>query len=218
MAALLSSSAAQWSSSLDLAEHHSPLSKLFVQPTTAEEWAKYALSQEQIEHFRKNGFITGVRILSEEQCDALLAELDGMCQPDHPRYDCWYTEGPKWGDPEQTLLHALGAWRVGVGFHDLLWAPAFRMAACVSMHRLTIRRETPGPPATVANWGTRVSMQCSMLNTKRSNETELLWCLGFEQVPASRWAIQVLPRPSICKATGERRRGQLSSRLFVRMR
>ena len=120
---------AHWSCSRDLAEHHSPLSKLFVQPTTPEQWARYALTEEQIKQFQEKGYITGVRVLTEEQCDILLAELDSICQPDHPRYDCWYTEGPTWGGPEQSLLHALGAWRVGVGFHDLLWAPAFRMAA-----------------------------------------------------------------------------------------
>lgn len=165
--------ASLWASSMDLAEHHSPLSKLFVQPATPAEWAKYALTEEQIEHFRENGFITGVRILTEEQCDALLAELDGICQPEHPRYDCWYTEGPKWGDPEQTLLHALGAWRVGVCFHDLLWAPAFRMAACVSMQQLTFCRDSS---AARPLWPTaaRVSLRCSILDVSRSDETELL--------------------------------------------
>jgi hypothetical protein len=117
------------SPSLDLAEHHSPLSGLFEQPTSPEEWEQYALTEEQIQHFQEHGYITGLKILTEEQCDVLLEELDGITQPDHPRYDCWYTPGPTWGGSEQSLLHALGAWRVGVGFHDLLWSPAFRMAA-----------------------------------------------------------------------------------------
>jgi ectoine hydroxylase-related dioxygenase (phytanoyl-CoA dioxygenase family) len=32
-------------------------------------------------------------------------------------------------DPNKVLFHAIGAWRVTPGFHDLIWAPAFRMAA-----------------------------------------------------------------------------------------
>jgi ectoine hydroxylase-related dioxygenase (phytanoyl-CoA dioxygenase family) len=32
-------------------------------------------------------------------------------------------------NPERVLFHALGAWRITVGFHDLLWNPAFAMAA-----------------------------------------------------------------------------------------
>ena len=36
----------------DLSLSHSPLSALFAQPTTPEEWAEYALSEEQIQHFR----------------------------------------------------------------------------------------------------------------------------------------------------------------------
>ena len=32
-------------------------------------------------------------------------------------------------NPEKVLFHAIGGWRLTPGFHDLLWAPAFRMAA-----------------------------------------------------------------------------------------
>jgi hypothetical protein len=33
------------------------------------------------------------------------------------------------GDPNQVLFHALGAWRIAAGFHDLLWHPAFTIPA-----------------------------------------------------------------------------------------
>ncbi|MGH9494660.1 MAG: phytanoyl-CoA dioxygenase family protein [Candidatus Sulfotelmatobacter sp.] len=32
-------------------------------------------------------------------------------------------------DPNQVLFHALGAWRITAGFHDLLWHPAFTVPA-----------------------------------------------------------------------------------------
>ena len=117
----------------DLSAYHHPISRLFAQPTTAEEWAEYALTPEKIRSFQDEGYITGVRILSEEQCDVLCCELEEVCDPAHPRHAYWYTESTEAAsntvDPSRKLVHALGAWRVGVGFHDLLWAPAFRMAA-----------------------------------------------------------------------------------------
>ena len=117
----------------DLSLVHSPLSRLFTQPRTPAEWAQYQLSEQQIAQFRAQGYLTGVRVLSEEQCDVLCAELEQISDPAHPRYSRWYSpevqEEANSADPTQVLTHALGAWRVGVGFHDLLWAPAFRMAA-----------------------------------------------------------------------------------------
>ena len=44
-------------------------SQLFTQPQTPEEWAQYALTPEQISHFEEFGYLKGVEILTEQQCD-----------------------------------------------------------------------------------------------------------------------------------------------------
>lgn len=114
----------------DLSTRHGPVGSLFQQPETAEEWARYRLSGEQVEHFREHGYVAGVRVLSDGQVDQLRAELNELIEPPHPQNHLFYefhtNESP---DPSRVLFHALGAWRVAVGFHDLLWHPAFTLPA-----------------------------------------------------------------------------------------
>ncbi|MCA9117640.1 MAG: phytanoyl-CoA dioxygenase family protein, partial [Planctomycetaceae bacterium] len=50
--------------------------------------------------------------------------------PDHPGRELWYEyHSNESADPATVLFHALGAWRISGGFHDLLWEPAFVKAA-----------------------------------------------------------------------------------------
>lgn len=115
----------------DLAAVPKLLGELFEQPRTAEAWAKYALSQEQIDAFNEDGFLTGVQILSEEQVEKLCAELETLYDRNHPAAEYWYAydcDVPT-EDPRDKLFHSLGAWRIAPGFHDICWSPAFRMAA-----------------------------------------------------------------------------------------
>ena len=62
--------------------------------------------------------------------EILREELAGLFDPQHPGHELFYefhsNESP---DPSKVLFHALGAWRITPGFHDLLWSPAFTMAA-----------------------------------------------------------------------------------------
>ncbi|CAE8619620.1 unnamed protein product [Polarella glacialis] len=115
----------------DFTDQHAPLSDLFEQPSTVEGWAKYALSEAQIAQFNRDGYLTGVRILSNEQVEVLCAELEALYDRNHPRADLWYqfdcilpTDNPR-----DKLFNSLGAWRMSAGFHDICWSPAFRMAA-----------------------------------------------------------------------------------------
>ena len=114
----------------DLSTRHAPVGSLFRPPETPEEWARYRLTDEQVEFFREHGYLAGVRVLSDEQVEALRAELTELVDPSHPRNRLFYefhtNESP---DPSRVLFHALGAWRVSVCFHDLLWHPAFAVPA-----------------------------------------------------------------------------------------
>ena len=60
----------------DLADFPYPLSDLFPQPTTAEQWDRYRLSQEQIEFFHENGYLAGIQLLDAGQIAVLLEALD----------------------------------------------------------------------------------------------------------------------------------------------
>jgi ectoine hydroxylase-related dioxygenase (phytanoyl-CoA dioxygenase family) len=74
--------------------------------------------------------LAGVRILTDEQIERLRRELEPLFQPRHEGHEFWYeyhtNESP---NPDKVLFHALCAWRITPGFHDILWHPAFTMAA-----------------------------------------------------------------------------------------
>lgn len=117
-------------STLDLANYSNPISKLFEQPKNASEWEQYMLSNEQIEFFKENGYLSGIKILDEKQVEALNTELVRLQSGDKADRDLFYHyESNESEDPNKVLFHAIGAWRVTPGFHDLIWSPAYRMAA-----------------------------------------------------------------------------------------
>jgi ectoine hydroxylase-related dioxygenase (phytanoyl-CoA dioxygenase family) len=114
----------------DLALQHDPVSDLFPQPKSPAEWDKYRLSDEQVAQFHEQGFIAGVKLLSSEQIDALRDELAELTQPEHDGSELWYEyHANESTNPETVLFHALGAWRIRPGMHDVLWNPAFLVPA-----------------------------------------------------------------------------------------
>ena len=114
----------------DLSTRHGLVSDLFRPPESPDDWARYRLSDEQVEFFREEGYVAGVRILTARQVERLRAELAELSDPAHPLHDLFYefhsNESP---DPARVLFHALGAWRVSPGFHDLLWHAALTVPA-----------------------------------------------------------------------------------------
>jgi ectoine hydroxylase-related dioxygenase (phytanoyl-CoA dioxygenase family) len=74
--------------------------------------------------------VAGARLLTDEQVDVLRDQLDGLFDPECPGHEFFHEyHSNESTDPNTVLFHALGAWRIAPGFHDLLWNPAFLMPA-----------------------------------------------------------------------------------------
>ncbi|QEG37534.1 phytanoyl-CoA dioxygenase family protein [Bythopirellula goksoeyrii] len=107
---------------MDLSTIHKPVCDLFAAQGAH---VPLELSQEQLADFERDGFIANVPLLTLEQCDALCDELEEFFQPGHEGSELWYEyHSNESTTPEKALFHALGAWRLRPGFHDLLWNPA----------------------------------------------------------------------------------------------
>lgn len=114
----------------DLGQVHEALTRLFPLPQTVEEWEPFVLSADRVEAFERDGFIHGIPLLNELQVDALTAELAEIADPGHEGAEYFYEYNSNESKtPGAVLFHALGAWRVRPAFHDVLWNPAFLMAA-----------------------------------------------------------------------------------------
>jgi ectoine hydroxylase-related dioxygenase (phytanoyl-CoA dioxygenase family) len=113
----------------DFSEYHNLCGDL-LKRTPLDNPARYRLTDEQVAFYHENGFLAGVRVLDNSQIGKLRQELAAFFQTNHPGRELWYeyhaNESP---DPSQVLFHALGAWRISPGFHDLLWHPAFTVPA-----------------------------------------------------------------------------------------
>jgi ectoine hydroxylase-related dioxygenase (phytanoyl-CoA dioxygenase family) len=114
----------------DLSTRHEPVGGLFELPTVASQWEAFRLSPDQLKSYRERGYVAGVRVLSDEQVDTLRSELEAFFAPDHAGRELWYEyHANESSDPNTVLFHALGAWRIGPSFHDVLWHPACTVPA-----------------------------------------------------------------------------------------
>lgn len=114
----------------DLANIHHPISALFQLPQSKMEWDTYRLSEAQIAHYHQYGFVSGIRVLNENQIQRLRLELAEIMDPSHPGNPLFYEfHSNESKDTKSVLFHSLGHWRITEGFHDVLWNPAFLMAA-----------------------------------------------------------------------------------------
>lgn len=107
----------------DLADSSQPISRLF-------SGAGAHLNDDQLAHYREFGYVAPVRVFDDAQVEALREELSRLMAPDHPRRELYYEfHSNESTDPDRVLFHALGAWRIEPGFHDMLWNRAFTLPA-----------------------------------------------------------------------------------------
>lgn len=114
----------------DFSELHTPTGTLGQAPATKADWQQYRLTDDQVESFHRDGFLAGVQILNDDQVETLRAELTGLMDPSQPSHQLFHEyHSNESSNPDTILFHALGAWRTGPAFHDVLWSPAFLVAA-----------------------------------------------------------------------------------------
>lgn len=124
----------------DLSKIHGLVSKLFRWPAAKDEWESYKLSDDQVNFFNANGYLAGIKMLDEEQINFLRNELTEIADLNHPAHSLYYEfHSNESSDPSTILFHALGAWRIGQGFHDVLWNPRFMVAASQLLGSVPVR-------------------------------------------------------------------------------
>src|SRR5262252_4870935 len=114
----------------DLSSIHELITNLFRWPQSKSDWDQYRLTREQIDSFHENGFLAGVKMLDDQQVEFLKNEISELGDVNHEGHKLFYEyHSNESTDPSTILFHALGAWRITPGLHDVLWNPRFVMAA-----------------------------------------------------------------------------------------
>ena len=124
----------------DLSMVHKLAGDLFQWPETSPGWDQYKLRDEQIDFFNENGYLSGVKMLDEKQIEKIKNELAEIADPKHPGHGLFYEfHSNESTDPSSILFHALGAWRISEGLHDVLWNPRFLVAASQLLGNVPVR-------------------------------------------------------------------------------
>ncbi|WP_119080108.1 phytanoyl-CoA dioxygenase family protein [Chitinophaga alhagiae] len=124
----------------DLSAFHAPVSDIFTRPSAAADWKQHMLNEKQLSFFHEYGYVSGIKLLEEWQVDLLNEELADIVKPEHPGnglFHEFYSNAST--DADNVLFHALGAWRITKGFHDILWNPAFLMPASQLLGNRSVR-------------------------------------------------------------------------------
>ncbi|MEO2022148.1 MAG: phytanoyl-CoA dioxygenase family protein [Pirellulaceae bacterium] len=109
-------------SSIDLSEHQAMIGQVFepAEHPANLEWQGF--DDKQLAFFQEQGYVKGGRVLGEAQLACLRSELETFFEPEHPGHEFWYEYHRNEATAaNRVLFHALGAWRIAPGFHDLLW-------------------------------------------------------------------------------------------------
>lgn len=124
----------------DLSQFHYVLSDFFKTPKTQSEWDKYKLTDEQVDFYKENGYLSGIKLLDDRQIEVLRKEQAEIADPSHPAHHLFYEfHTNESADPDAVLFHSLGHWRITKGFHDIVWNPSFVRAASQLLGNLSVR-------------------------------------------------------------------------------
>lgn len=124
----------------DLSKIHHLVSDMFKMPRNNDEWEAFRLSDEQVEFYHENGYLSNIKILEDAHIDQLRAELEAVSDPEHPGHHLFYEfASNESSDPDKVLFHSLGHWRITPGFHDILWNPAFVVPASQLLGDVAVR-------------------------------------------------------------------------------
>lgn len=121
----------------DLHKRHEPMTDSFPRLGDAAPWR---LSDDQVSSFERDGFVSGIRILDDDQVDLVRERLErlrakiGSLAPELYEVEAGWT-----ADPEGVVFHFLGAWMVDDVFHDLLWHPAITVPSAQLLGVDTLR-------------------------------------------------------------------------------
>src|SRR5580765_3758976 len=124
----------------DLSTDHDLVTDIFRHPQTTEEWEQYKLSDEQVNFFNEKGYLANVKMLDEKQIAVIKSEIEELADSKHPGHHLFYEfHSNESTDPSTILFHALGAWRITPGLHDVLWNPRFLVAASQLLGNVPVR-------------------------------------------------------------------------------
>jgi ectoine hydroxylase-related dioxygenase (phytanoyl-CoA dioxygenase family) len=125
-------------------------------PWSQEDASAATLTEQQLEDYWRDGFLIGVPVLTDEEVDVLLKDVEEIADPDHDGSEFWYEYN---SDVTRTAgtLQGIGGWRVRRSFHDLLWHPRITSALTQILGaapRLLFDQLFYKPPSTggVINW------------------------------------------------------------------
>lgn len=116
----------------DLSLDHAPLGCLTGGVASRSEWQGFELSGEQVQQFWRDGYLSNIPVLTQQQCDKLLQDYQQFLDPDrlHEGHGLFYEfHRNQSGSPDNVLLHALGQWRITPAFHDLCFLPNIAVPA-----------------------------------------------------------------------------------------